>query len=86
MLPVGLIGVTEVAHSRAEGVDGALCVLAAFALLLGFLLGYDIDGSEPPWPSNERWKHVQGDYQERFGPEASTIGPPEEWQQVYGDD
>jgi hypothetical protein len=43
MLPVGLIGVTEVGHSRAEGVDGALCVLAAFALLLGFLLGYNID-------------------------------------------
>jgi uncharacterized protein YndB with AHSA1/START domain len=49
------------------------------------LFGYDVDGREPPWPSNERWKHVQGDYQERLGPEASAIGPPEEWQEVYGD-
>jgi uncharacterized protein YndB with AHSA1/START domain len=50
------------------------------------LLRFDVDGREPPWPSNERWKHVQGDYQERLGPEASTIGPPQEWRDVYGDD
>ena len=43
MLPVGLRGVTEVAHRRAEGVGEALSVLAAFALLLGFLFGHDID-------------------------------------------
>jgi uncharacterized protein YndB with AHSA1/START domain len=49
------------------------------------LLAFDVDGREPPWPSNERWKQVRGDYQERLGPEASTIGPPEEWQEVYGD-
>lgn len=49
------------------------------------LLAFDVDGREPPWPSNERWKHVEGDYRERLGPEASTIGPPEEWQEVYGD-
>jgi uncharacterized protein YndB with AHSA1/START domain len=49
------------------------------------LLAYDVDGREPPWPSNERWKHVQGEYQERLGPEASVIGPPEEWKEVYGE-
>ena len=43
MLPVGLRGVTEVAHRRAEGVGGVLGVLAAFALLLGLLFGHDID-------------------------------------------
>jgi len=50
------------------------------------LLGYAVDGRKPPWPSNERWRHVQGAYQERLGPEASTIGPPEDWERVYGDD
>src|SRR5207342_1724538 len=43
VLPVGFGGVTEVVHSCAEGVGGALCMLAAFALLLGLLLGNDID-------------------------------------------
>lgn len=33
-----------------------------------------LDGVEPP---KDRWKDVQAQYEERFGPEASTIGPPE---------
>jgi uncharacterized protein YndB with AHSA1/START domain len=49
------------------------------------VLAYDVDGREPPWPSNDRWKHVQGEYQQRLGPEASVIGPPEEWKEVYGE-
>ena len=33
-----------------------------------------LDGVEPP---KDRWKDVQPEYETRFGPEASVIGPPE---------
>lgn len=35
--------------------------------------------------SADRWREVRGPYIERFGPEASTIGPPKEWEQKYGE-
>ena len=41
-------------------------------------LAYHLDGSEPPWSSRERWGQVHDSYVEDFGPEAATIGPPEE--------
>ena len=41
------------------------------------LLGYDVAGEVAPWTSVERWKQVRTIYIDRFGPEASTIGPPE---------
>ncbi|MCU1449074.1 MAG: hypothetical protein JWP02_1244 [Acidimicrobiales bacterium] len=31
----------------------------------------------PTWAPMERWSELHPDYVERFGPEASTIGPPE---------
>ena len=34
------------------------------------------DGTAPPGP--ERWRELHRTYVERFGPEASTIGPPEQ--------
>jgi hypothetical protein len=37
-------------------------------------LEHDLRGEPPP---SDRWKQVEGWYVERFGPEASTIGPPE---------
>jgi uncharacterized protein YndB with AHSA1/START domain len=36
-----------------------------------------LDGREPDFESMERWKSVHPAYVEAFGPEASTIGPPE---------
>jgi uncharacterized protein YndB with AHSA1/START domain len=42
------------------------------------LLGYDLDGEKAPWKPRERWQQVHAVYVERFGPEASTIGPPAE--------
>ena len=39
-------------------------------------LSYRLDGEDPPWTSRERWEHVHESYMERFGPDASTIGPP----------
>jgi uncharacterized protein YndB with AHSA1/START domain len=40
------------------------------------LLAVELDGATVPWAPGERWADVHGAYVERFGPEASTIGPP----------
>jgi uncharacterized protein YndB with AHSA1/START domain len=37
-------------------------------------LSASTDGTAPPAP--DRWKELHRSYMERFGPEASTIGPP----------
>lgn len=44
-------------------------------------LGCDLAGQPAPV---DRWREVRDDYIERFGPEASTIGPPKEWEDVHG--
>jgi hypothetical protein len=41
------------------------------------LLGHHLAGEEPPWTPFDRWQQVHTTYVDRFGPEASTIGPPE---------
>jgi uncharacterized protein YndB with AHSA1/START domain len=48
-------------------------------------LAYVCDGTEPPWDPAERWREVHPRYVKRLGPEASAIGPPEEWERVHGD-
>jgi len=40
------------------------------------VLAHHLDGEAPPWRPDERWAEVHGQYVARFGPEASTIGPP----------
>jgi len=40
-------------------------------------LGYHLAGEEPPWTPVERWQQLHPGYVERFGPDTSTIGPPE---------
>jgi hypothetical protein len=40
------------------------------------VLAYHLNGEQPPWTPAERWKQVHESYVERFGPDASTIGPP----------
>jgi uncharacterized protein YndB with AHSA1/START domain len=39
-------------------------------------LGCQLDGDTPPWATRDRWREVHAVYVERFGPEASSIGPP----------
>ena len=39
-------------------------------------LASELDGQAPSWSPMERWSQVHGMYVERFGPDASTIGPP----------
>ena len=41
------------------------------------LLDYELNGETPPPDAKASWKALFELYQERFGPEASTIGPPE---------
>ena len=48
------------------------------------LLGYDLSGVAAPWASADRWRQVRDAYIGRFGPEASTIGPPGERQEADG--
>lgn len=40
------------------------------------VLEHHLTGDEPPWTSEERWADVHAGYVDRFGPAASTIGPP----------
>jgi uncharacterized protein YndB with AHSA1/START domain len=42
------------------------------------LFGCAVAGRVAPWTSGERWEEVRDTYIRRFGPEASTIGPPPE--------
>ena len=49
------------------------------------ILAFDVDGRSAPWTANERWGQVHRSYQQRLGPDASTIGPPAASEQVYGD-
>jgi uncharacterized protein YndB with AHSA1/START domain len=48
------------------------------------VLAYDLAGEQAPWPQDDRWRHVHGNYVRAFGPEAATIGPPVEWEEAYG--
>ncbi len=48
------------------------------------LLSCAAAGKEPLWSAAERWREVRQDYIERFGPQASTVGPPPEWEEVHG--
>ena len=48
------------------------------------LFVYEVDGRPAPWSSPDRWRQVHDTYVDRLGPEASTMGPPEEWERVHG--
>ena len=37
-----------------------------------------------PWDPADRWRVVHPGYVERFGAEASAIGPPPEWERLHG--
>jgi hypothetical protein len=42
-------------------------------------LAYSLAGDELPWKPEDRWSEVNAAYVESLGPEASTLGPPQEW-------
>jgi uncharacterized protein YndB with AHSA1/START domain len=47
-------------------------------------LAYSLDGAEFPWKPEEHWPEVNAAYVEHLGPDASTIGPPQEWIDAHG--
>ena len=49
-------------------------------------LASECAGTAPPWNPPDRWRVVHRGYVERFGPEASVLGPPEEWERAHGED
>ena len=57
----------ERGKAARDGAGWHVCLDALEAHLAG----------EDPTEAKNRWKQVQPTYVERFGPEASTIGPPE---------
>lgn len=40
------------------------------------VLAYHLNGEAAPWTPRDRWQQLHPSYVERFGPDASTIGPP----------
>lgn len=47
-------------------------------------LGDALDGTTTPGTAGDRWRKVRDAYRERFGPDASTIGPPDGWEEAHG--
>ncbi|HTU37631.1 MAG TPA: SRPBCC domain-containing protein [Acidimicrobiales bacterium] len=47
-------------------------------------LAFECAGDGLPWRPPDRWRAVHGEYVARLGPEASAIGPPEEWERAHG--
>jgi uncharacterized protein YndB with AHSA1/START domain len=48
-------------------------------------LAYQLAGQAPPSDPVARWRQVHPRYVDQLGPEAATIGVPEEWEQANGE-
>jgi uncharacterized protein YndB with AHSA1/START domain len=48
-------------------------------------LGYELSDEAPPIAPADRWRQLHRRYVERLGPEAATIGPPEEFERAHGE-
>ena len=48
------------------------------------LLNYEVAGRAAPLSASDRWKELRSTYVDRFGPDASTIGPPPQWEEAHG--
>jgi uncharacterized protein YndB with AHSA1/START domain len=59
----------ELGKAARDGAGWHVCLEA---------LEHHLRGEKPPWDNDmERWQQVHPSYVERFGPEASSTGPPE---------
>ncbi|GGK73660.1 SRPBCC domain-containing protein [Mangrovihabitans endophyticus] len=47
-------------------------------------LATDLAGDRNDTEHGDRWREVNKVYAARFGPEASTMGPPQEWEDKHG--
>jgi uncharacterized protein YndB with AHSA1/START domain len=48
------------------------------------LLACEVAARPAPWTSSDRWRQVRQAYIDSFGPEASRLGPPPQWEEVHG--
>jgi uncharacterized protein YndB with AHSA1/START domain len=48
------------------------------------VLALDLDGETERLDISPRWRQVHPTYVENFGADASTLGPPKEWEDVHG--
>ena len=48
-------------------------------------LAAELAGDRDHGEHGDRWREVNKVFVARFGPEASTVGPPEAWEDTYGD-
>ena len=67
----------EPARRRATG-PGGTCAWSSWPT--------SVPAPSRPGTPPDRWRVVHRGYVERFGPEASVLGPPEEWERVHGED
>lgn len=58
-----------------DGAGWHVCLDALDAVVAGRTL---------PEVEGQRWRQVHPEYVARLGPEASTLGPPQEWQDEHG--
>ena len=72
------LGVTFGEHGKAarDGAGWHVCLEQ---------LAHVCDGTELPWTPPDRWRVVHRGYVDQLGPEASVLGPPEEWERVHGE-
>ena len=49
-------------------------------------LAHECAGTDLPWDPPDRWRGCPSGSVERFGPGASALGPPEDWERVHGED
>jgi len=47
-------------------------------------LAHLLAGEQPPVSAADHWRDVHETYLERLGPDAATIGVPEEWERLHG--
>jgi uncharacterized protein YndB with AHSA1/START domain len=45
----------------------------------------ELEGESKRDYDSGRWRELRDLYAERFGPEASVLGPPQEWEEQHGD-
>jgi uncharacterized protein YndB with AHSA1/START domain len=47
-------------------------------------LAFELADEQVPAYSGDHWRELNNGYAGRLGPEAATIGPPQEWEAEYG--
>jgi hypothetical protein len=48
-------------------------------------LAFTAAGEALPWEPPDRWRAVHPRYVSSLGPDASALGPPEEWERAHGE-